>query len=522
MPTEMQLLTYLGELIVAIPTLLLVLLGVMSFISRPFSERVTGALVQVSVVAGFVASVVILGLMLSLGTREVPIRLGNWVEIESNEHSQRITTASTSASAKYTTGSASAASTAHTHDAAAEGSKTHEHVHYHFAVKFVFDRLSVPFVILTFLLCGTIGKFAIRYMHREQGFNRFMALYAMFMLGMIVTSLAGTIETLFAGWELVGLSSALLVAFYHERPAPVRNGLRVWCVYRISDAALLFASVALHHMKGGGEFDKFLGSAPWPEGNALLEPNQALLIGSLFLIAAAGKSAMVPFSGWLARAMEGPTPSSAVFYGALSVHLGAFLLLRASPLLELSPGLSIAVVVLGLTSSIFSAFVGRVQTDIKSALSFASLTQVGFITAEIGLASLVSIWIDEHAGEFIRYLALIHILGHGCLRTLQFVRTPSLLHDYKILENAIGDHLPHKSGTWERILPESVRIWFYRLAMERGYLDSILDTFFVAPLLGFFRFFDRLERRWAGFLSGEAKNEPRETEAASAGLDDMQ
>ena len=93
--------------------------------------------------------------------------------------------------------------------------------HYHFSVKFVFDRLSVPFAILSFVLCGTIGAFADRYLHREPGYNRFFVLYALFLLGMVVTSLAGTIETLFAGWELVGLSSALLVAFFQERPAPV-------------------------------------------------------------------------------------------------------------------------------------------------------------------------------------------------------------------------------------------------------------------------------------------------------------
>src|SRR5436309_15615948 len=80
---------------------------------------------------------------------------------------------------------------------------------YHFSLKFVFDRLSVPFTILTFVLGGTIGAFARSYMHREGGFNRFFVLYALFMLGMVMTSLAGTIETLFAGWELVGLSSAL-------------------------------------------------------------------------------------------------------------------------------------------------------------------------------------------------------------------------------------------------------------------------------------------------------------------------
>ena len=154
---------------------------------------------------------------------------------------------------------------------------------------------------------------------------------------MVVASLAGTIETLFLGWELVGLSSALLVAFFHERAAPVINGQRVWSVYRISDAAFLLAAVALHHVSGEGDFAALTGAGPWPEGVATLSPGQALGVGLLLLVAAAGKSGLVPFSGWLPRAMEGPTPSSAVFYGALSVHLGAFLLLRVSPILDLSP-----------------------------------------------------------------------------------------------------------------------------------------------------------------------------------------
>src|SRR5205807_1054286 len=78
---------------------------------------------------------------------------------------------------------------------------------YHFAIKFVFDRLTVPMVIASLLLCGTVGAFGSRYLHREPGYNRFFVLYAFFLLGMVVTSLGGTIETLFAGWELVGLSS---------------------------------------------------------------------------------------------------------------------------------------------------------------------------------------------------------------------------------------------------------------------------------------------------------------------------
>src|SRR4030088_2896485 len=91
--------------------------------------------------------------------------------------------------------------------------------------------------ILSFVLSGTIGAFATKYMHRERGYNRFFVLYALFVLGMVVTSLAGTIETLFAGWELVGLSSALLVAFFQERPAPSRDGFRVLVLFPVVPAA---------------------------------------------------------------------------------------------------------------------------------------------------------------------------------------------------------------------------------------------------------------------------------------------
>src|SRR5437588_148564 len=194
--------------------------------------------------------------MLAVGTRHVAIELGDWVVIPG---------------------------------------------HYHFSVKFIFDRLSVPMAILPYVLSGTIGA--------------------------------------------------------------------------------------------------------WPDEHSSVLPQQAFLVGALLLIAAAGKSGLVPFSGWLPRAMEGPTPSSAVFYGALSVHLGAFLLLRVSPLLELSVPLCAMVVVLGLLTAVLAHLAGTVQTDIKSALSYASLTQVGIIVAEIGIG--------------LRYIALIHLLGHACLRTLQ-------------------------------------------------------------------------------------------------------
>lgn len=443
-----HLLKLLGLVVVANPLLLTVILGVSSLLDWKLAEETTTRFVYTAIVSGLFAAILVLVIMLVTGTRHVPIPLGYWVSIP--------------------------------------------HL-YHFSVKFTFDRLSVPFAILSFILSGTIGAFASKYMHREPGFNRFFVLYAIFLLGMVVTSLAGTIETLFAGWELVGLSSALLVAFFQERPAPSRNGLWVWSIYRVSDAALLLAAVVMHHLRGEGDFDKLLGAGPWPYEYSAIGSQQALVVGLLLLIAAAGKSALVPFSGWLPRAMEGPTPSSAVFYGALSVHLGAFLLLRVSPLIERSAVLCAAIVVLGLTTAMFAYLAGSVQTDIKSALSFASLSQVGIIVAEIGFG--------------FRYVALVHLLGHACLRTLQFVRAPTLLQDYRTLENAIGDRLPRAGAPWDRVGNDRHHAWLYRLALERGYLDSILREYIVFPFVRAFRWCDALERRWTDFLTGDASRE---------------
>jgi NAD(P)H-quinone oxidoreductase subunit 5 len=208
----------------------------------------------------------------------------------------------------------------------------------------------------------------------------------------------------------------------------------------------------------------------------------------LLVVAAAGKSALVPFSGWLPRAMEGPTPTSAIFYGALSVHLGAFLLLRIGSLIESSLLLATVVVVLGLATAFYAYLIGSVQTDVKAVLSFASLVQVGLIVAEIGFG--------------LRYIALVHLLGNACLRTLQFIRAPSLLSDYHQLENAMGHELPSGAGPVDTA-PARLQLWLYRFATERGYLDAILCASIVSPFVRLFLWFDKLERRWTNFLIGQ-------------------
>ena len=169
-------------------------------------------------------------------------------------------------------------------------------------------------------------------------------------------------------------------------------------------------------------------------------------------------------------------------------------------------GLLATVVTLGLATALYAYVVGSVQTDIKSVLSFASLAQVGLIVAEIGLG--------------FRYVALVHLLGNACLRTLQFIRAPTLLHDYHLLENAIGEHLPRRGGPLG-LAPSGLRPWAYRFALERGYLDALLTECVVAPFVRLFRWCDGLERRWTDYLAGSASRESDLVQRKSGTIEEL-
>jgi len=117
-------------------------------------------------------------------------------------------------------------------------------------------------------------------------------------------------------------------------------------------------------------------------------------------------------------------------------------------------------------------------------------------------------------------VALVHLLGHACLRTMQFLRAPTLLHDYHTLENAFGEHLPRGTGPG-RLLPGPWRAWAYRFALERGYLDATLGAFIIDPFIRVFRFFDRLERRWTDYLTGRASRESDGVASAAGEIDEL-
>ncbi|MBL8218478.1 MAG: hypothetical protein JNL62_04580 [Bryobacterales bacterium] len=352
---------------------------------------------------------------------------------------------------------------------------------YHFASNLSADWLSLPYILLTVTLVGLVGAFSRRYLHRDPGYFRFFALLQLFGFGSLLIFSAGSFDLLIVGWELVGITSVLLVAFFHRRPEPVRGALYVFAMYRGTDIGLLTAAVAMHHFAHSTVYREMFRGA-WPHQSMAFD-GAVGLIALLLVLSAAGKSAQVPFSGWLPRAMEGPTPSSAVFYGAIAVHAGTYLLLRAYPLLAASPKVSALVVLIGALTAIHGTMVGRACADAKTYLSYASLTQLGIIFVEIGMG-----W---------TWLAVFHVVGHAATRTLQFLRAPSMLHDFHQIHSAAGGHLAATGAHYETMIPEKLRCWLYRLAVDRGHHDTLLERFFLATLDGAAQALGAMERIWS-------------------------
>jgi len=363
---------------------------------------------------------------------------------------------------------------------------------YEFQAVILLDSLSIPFLLLATSLCGVVALFSEKYLHREPGFQRFFLLLCLFGLGDCLTILAGSMEMLFASWELLGLTSALLIGFFHERPGPVNNGLYAFSVYRISDLCLALATVTVYHLCHNGKFTSILGASSWPEGTSALSGPGATAVALLVTLAALGKAAQLPFSGWLPRAMEGPTPSTAIFYGALSVHAGAFLLLRCSPLLNTQPSVSWLIFCLGLSTALWARWVGASQADVKCSLAYASLGQVGLIFAEIGLG--------------LRIFPVIHVVCHSLFRSIQFLKAPSVLHQMHELQSATGRRSLQRPGaeqSWKS------KPWFYRLSYQRLYLDHLVENLLLIPFLSFCRYLRKIDIMVLDWVAGEPEESAR-------------
>ena len=202
--------------------------------------------------------------------------------------------------------------------------------HFVFALQLYYDEISAVFSIVGSLLFFLVATFSKYYMHRDEGYKRFFNTILLFATAFNFIILAGNFETLFIGWEIKGICSFILIAFYRNRYLPVKNAFKAVSNYRISDVSLMLAMWMMHHLTHRNISFSGLGEAKEMaiSGGQML---MAVFIVCMIILPAVIKSAQFPFTTWLPRAMEGPTASSAIFYGSVSVHIGIFLLLRTHP-----------------------------------------------------------------------------------------------------------------------------------------------------------------------------------------------
>lgn len=336
---------------------------------------------------------------------------------------------------------------------------------YEFFVDFYFDNITATYLFVGSLLTFMVTIYSRYYLHREVGYKRFFNTILLFYLGYNITIFSGNLETLFIGWEILGISSFLLIAFYRDRYLPVKNAVKVFSIYRIGDVGLILAMWMTHHLFH--ENITFLKLSNYELVHEHLQTHSwiGIFISLMILISAAAKSAQLPFSTWLPRAMEGPTPSSAIFYGSLSVHIGVFILLRTFPFWEHQLSVRILIGLLGLTTSIITTGIARVQSSVKSQIAYSSIAQIGIIFIEV-------------AAGF-EYLALIHFAGNAFLRTYQLLVSPSVV-SYQIREQ-FYNFVP-RQHTIEDSFPKKVEYTIYMLCLKEWNLDSILYKYMWSPV----------------------------------------
>lgn len=351
-------------------------------------------------------------------------------------------------------------------------------------LSFTLDALALAVGTLTAFIAFLSVKFSVNYLHREAGFHRFFLAMCLFSAGMLLIVLSGNALLAFAGWELAGVSSYLLIGYAYDRPTASGNALRAFVTNRVGDAGFILG-IALAAA--------WLGSVEWAGINAVrLETLGAGLLALGFVIAALAKSAQIPFAPWIARALEGPTPSSAIFYGALMVHAGVYLLLRLEPLLLQAPAVMVAVALLGLLTAGYGWLVGLVQTDVKSTLIFSVTTQVGLMFLACGLG-----WFT---------LAAWHLALHALWRAYQFLASPSYMH-------LVGGPAPAAPAWVAR------RHGLFIAALQRFWLEQAGDWLLVRPTLGIARDVRDLDDRVVSSLVG-LPEDARAAVTASAGSGD--
>ncbi len=342
----------------------------------------------------------------------------------------------------------------------------YHHHDYDFYFDFLIDRTSLIFTWVGSFITFLVITYSRKYMHKEFGFKRYFNTILLFYAGYNIIVLSGNFETLFIGWEFLGLSSFLLISFYRFRYLPVRNSVKVYSIYRIGDIGILLTMWMSHHLWHRNISFSDIQDWGWVHDQLTQHPSVALFISIMIAIAAVAKSAQFPFTGWLPRAMEGPTPSSAIFYGALSIHIGCFLLIRTEHIWGAHLGARWFIGALGLITAIISHLITKKQSTIKGQIAYSSATQIGLMFIEIAMG--------------LEGIALLHFAGNAFLRSYQLLTSPSLMA-LKIKEQTF-EHREENRRHDVGVRFERLRRAVYLLGIKEWYFDSMIFGLVFQPL----------------------------------------
>ncbi len=331
--------------------------------------------------------------------------------------------------------------------------------HFVFAIQFYYDHITAVFSIVGAVLFFLVSTFSRYYMHRDEGYKRFFNTILFFALGYNLIIFSGNFETLFIGWEIIGLSSFLLIAFYRNRYLPVKNAFKTLSYYRISDLAMILAMWMMHHLTHQNISFSQLADAKITAVQSG-HTGMAVFIVIMIVLAAMIKSAQFPFTTWLPRAMEGPTSSSAIFYGSLSVHIGVFLLLRTWAFWQDMLWVKFLIIAIGTLTGIIATLIARVQPTVKTQIAYSSAAQIGLIFIEIALG--------------LHILALVHFAGNAFLRTYQLLVSPSVLN-YLVHRQYFHYHPPQEKPV------SKIKIAFYMLGIKEWNLDTMMFKYLWSP-----------------------------------------
>jgi len=276
-----------------------------------------------------------------------------------------------------------------------------------------FSMITDPLALLMLLVVTGVGSaihiYSLGYMKGDPGFSRYFACLSLFTFSMLGIVISSNFIQIFIFWELVGLSSYLLIGFWFEKPSAVEAGKKAFLVNRIGDFGMMLGILLLWSHAGTFDFTELQQKVPTLD----LSVGTLALIGSLIFCGAVGKSAQVPLHVWLPDAMEGPTPVSALMHAATMVAAGVYMLCRVSWLILPSAGASTLIASIGGITALMAATIAIAQNDIKRILAYSTLSQLGYMVMAVGLGGPTQ--------------AMFHLTTHAFFKALLFLGAGSVI-----------------------------------------------------------------------------------------------